>query len=66
MPLPLAHLMAWVGKNALLQDKQVWGNKIYHKAPLLVCGDGPFPRFMRWYAQFYSDGSAKAAENCEW
>ena len=66
MPLLLAHLMAWIGKNALLQDKQVWENKLYHKKPMLVCGDGPFPAFMRWYGQFYSESSEQAGANTDW
>lgn len=67
VPLFLAHFMSWIGKNALLQDKQVWENKIYRKKPLLVCNDGPFPAFMRWYGQFYSQSSERiASRSVEW
>jgi hypothetical protein len=34
---------------------------------MMMSGDGPFPAFIRWYWQFYSDGS-KALEKStlEW
>jgi cholesterol 7-desaturase len=62
VPRFLVHLMALVGATALQQDRRVWENKMYHKKPMLVGGDGPFPAFMRWYGQFYSESSEKVAD----
>ncbi len=39
------------------RDVLIWGKKQYLQAPLVVKGDGPIPRFRRWYAQFYSPSS---------
>jgi phenylpropionate dioxygenase-like ring-hydroxylating dioxygenase large terminal subunit len=35
-------------------DIPVWEHKIYRDRPALSDADGPFARFRRWYAQFYT------------
>ena len=57
VPRWFVNLIAYVGANALEQDRQVWENKIWRMKPELVAGDGPFPAFIRWYGQFYSKSS---------
>ncbi|CAJ1328883.1 unnamed protein product [Effrenium voratum] len=57
VPRFIAAALACIGGRALEQDRQVWENKVYHKKPVLVSGDGPFLDFMRWYDQFYSEHS---------
>ena len=53
----VSSFFAFLGANALEQDREVWENKIFRLKPLLVSGDGPFPAFIRWYQQFYSENS---------
>ncbi|MCH2173455.1 Rieske 2Fe-2S domain-containing protein [Myxococcota bacterium] len=35
-------------------DIPIWNHKRHLSRPLLAEGDGPVPRFRRWYSQFYS------------
>lgn len=63
VPRFLGHILAYIAKNALEQDRQVWENKVYQKRPMLVKGDGPFPTFRRWYRQFYSEHSKDLAQS---
>eukprot|EP00438_Fugacium_kawagutii_P025262 Skav211123 [mRNA] locus=scaffold3631:71737:78228:- [translate_table: standard] len=58
VPRFIACALACIGGRALEQDREVWENKVYHKKPVLVAGDGAFLEFMRWYDQFYSEKSA--------
>lgn len=59
--------MSLIAKKALLQDKEVWTNKIYHHKPMLVPGDGPFPAFKRYYMQFYTESSKNiASDELDW
>ncbi|CAL1160992.1 unnamed protein product [Cladocopium goreaui] len=58
VPRLIACALACIGGRALEQDREVWENKVYHKKPVLVAGDGAFLEFMRWYDQFYSEKSA--------
>merc|ERR1711916_93082 len=37
------------------KDLPIWDNKTIVKNALVVKGDGPIPRFRRWYNQFYSE-----------
>ncbi|CAE7337349.1 daf-36 [Symbiodinium necroappetens] len=57
VPRAVAVALGIIGGRALEQDREVWENKIYHKKPVLMSGDGPFLDFMRWYGQFYSTSS---------
>jgi len=57
VPRLMLRLMAIIGATALEQDRQVWENKMWHKKPKLVTGDGKFIAFMKWYGQFYSEKS---------
>eukprot|EP00434_Breviolum_minutum_P028291 symbB.v1.2.025028.t1/scaffold2408.1/size79997/2 len=57
VPRIIACALACIGGRALEQDREVWENKVYHKKPVLVAGDGAFLEFMRWYDQFYSEKS---------
>lgn len=66
IPRVLVHFFALIGARALEQDRQVWESKIWRHKPMLVPGDGPFPAFMRWYSQFYSDNSTKLCHSLEW
>lgn len=67
VPRLIAYLLSLMGKVALNQDRQVWENKIYRKAPILVENDGPFYDFFEWYAQFYSPSSEQLSHNSlEW
>eukprot|EP00913_Durusdinium_trenchii_P005513 g5137.t1 len=57
VPRIIACALACIGGRALEQDREVWENKVYHKKPVLVAGDGAFLDFIRWYDQFYSEKS---------
>lgn len=48
VPAVVVHFIAYIGANALEQDRQVWESKMFHMKPMLVNGDGPFPAFIRW------------------
>lgn len=63
VPMLLVRFFALLGVRALEQDRQVWENKLYRDKPMLVSGDGPFPAFFRWQAQFYSESSAALSEH---
>lgn len=63
VPRLVLRLMAIIGATALEQDRQVWENKMYHKKPKLVTGDGKFISFMKWYGQFYSQKSDAMAND---
>lgn len=67
VPRIVAHFFATIGAAALEQDRQVWENKVWREAPLWVSGDGPFPAFIRWYKQFYSESSRDVGRHTlEW
>eukprot|EP00966_Prymnesium_polylepis_P279994 6469079-Prymnesium_polylepis.1 len=67
MPRLLAWALASIGAQALLQDNDVWQNKLYKSKPLWVSGDGPFPAFIRWWMQFYSESSGELGRyTLEW
>eukprot|EP00937_MAST-01D_sp_MAST-1D-sp2_P002880 g2880.t1 len=67
VPRVVAWFFSLIGARALEQDREVWENKMYRAKPLLVCGDGPFPAFMRWYGKFYSESSAAVGKHqLEW
>ena len=57
VPRFVVKAMAYLAKNALEQDRDVWTSKTWKDKPMLVSGDGPFPKFKRWWAQFYSESS---------
>eukprot|EP00947_MAST-08B_sp_MAST-8B-sp1_P005737 g5737.t1 len=59
VPRFVVKAMAYLARNALDQDRQVWANKTYHEKPMLVGGDGPFPKYKRWWSQHYSENSDK-------
>eukprot|EP00911_Craspedida_sp_UC1_P001448 UC1_evm2s1092 len=64
-------IVAWffgvIGAHALNQDRTVWENKMFKLKPMWVSGDGPFPAFIRWYHQFYSEHSADVGRtSLEW
>jgi nitrite reductase/ring-hydroxylating ferredoxin subunit len=63
VPSFIVSFFAYIGAMALEQDRQVWENKIFRLKPMLVSGDGPFPAFVRWYAQFYSEKSKELETN---
>jgi 3-ketosteroid 9alpha-monooxygenase subunit A len=52
-------------KEGFEDDIKIWENKIYHRTPLIVEGDGPIGKLRRWYHQFYeplnTPGEAKEA-----
>lgn len=67
VPRWVVYFFTTLAARALEQDRAVWDNKMYHKKPMLVAGDGPFPAFMRWYGQFYSESSEEVGRrNIEW
>jgi hypothetical protein len=35
-------------------DVPIWNTKIYKPIPVIAENDGPYVRYRRWYAQFYS------------
>jgi phenylpropionate dioxygenase-like ring-hydroxylating dioxygenase large terminal subunit len=39
-------------------DVPIWSNKVYKPLPTIAENDGPYVRFRRWYAQFYSKPDA--------
>lgn len=39
----------------VLEDKPIWEHKAYLPRPALADTDGPFTKFRRWAAQFYSE-----------
>lgn len=56
--LPIIHKMIQQNiVNDFSQDINIWQNKCYHEAPLLVKGDGQIMKFRRWCQQFYLKGS---------
>jgi hypothetical protein len=57
MPAIVAKLIIYVAKGAMLQDRIVWESRLYNQKPVLVKGDGPFPKHRAWWSQFYSDNS---------
>ena len=57
VPYWYGKVISWIGRGALLQDKQVWESKTFNAKPVLVKGDGPFPAHRRWFKQFYSENS---------
>lgn len=67
VPRLVVHFFATIGGHALEQDRQVWENKVWRDTPLWVSGDGPFPAFIRWYKQFYSESSRDVGRHTlEW
>jgi hypothetical protein len=63
IPRWMVSFFSFVASRALEQDRQVWENKIFRRKPMLVSGDGPFPAFVRWYDQFYSENSKKLEQS---
>ncbi len=47
-------LIADIDKQ-IREDRPIWENKVYHARPVLCDGDGPIPKWRRWYRQFYSE-----------
>lgn len=44
--------------NDVLQDFDIWENKVFVDPPILAKGDGPIAHYRRWCRQFYSSASA--------
>lgn len=48
------------------EDRIIWQHKQYFDKPMLCDNDGPFAKFRKWYAQFYtSDSWRQRSENGE-
>lgn len=43
------------------EDRIIWAHKRYFEKPMLCDNDGPFARFRKWYAQFYTSDSWRPA-----
>eukprot|EP00759_Apiculatamorpha_spiralis_P028077 PhF_6_TR30610/c0_g1_i3/m.45070/K14938/NVD, DAF36; cholesterol 7-desaturase len=47
-PRWLLHVIAYIARGALEQDRIVWESRRYNPKPAYVAGDGPFPTHRRW------------------
>lgn len=43
------------------EDRIIWAHKQYFEKPMLCDNDGPFAKFRKWYAQFYTSDSWRPA-----
>ena len=47
----------WISQIALLQDREIWENKIMHTTRNTVKKDYAWAKYDKWIAQFYSENS---------
>lgn len=60
-PRPLAKLFLRLFVRIVEQDIAVWNNKTYLEKPMFSKPDRAIPVYRKWYGQFYSASSPKAA-----
>jgi len=66
VPSLLAWYVSGIWISQVVNDINIWENKIYLQRPGLSGADGPVVPLRRWYKQFYSESSRRRGDRLEW